>query len=76
MQIKENNKTRILQVKFVIEEFLNEKGNFSIDDLYYFLYGIGIYKKFYKDELEKIVNFLIRGKDIRVRQQESLYFAL
>lgn len=71
-----NNKDRILQVKFVIEEFLFEKGNFSIDDLYFFLYGIGIYKKFYKNELEKIVNFLIKGKDIKVKQQDNMYFAL
>lgn len=71
-----NNKNRILQVKFVIEEFLSEKGNFSIDDLYFFLYGIGIYKKFYKNELEKIVNFLIKGKDIKVKQQDNMYFAL
>lgn len=70
------NKERILQVKFVIEEFLFEKGNFSIDDLYFFLYGIGIYKKFYKNELEKIVNFLIKGNDIKVKQQDNMYFAL
>lgn len=71
-----NNKERILQVKSVIYEFLNDKGNFSINDLYYFLYGIGLYKKFYKDELEKIVNFLIKYNDIRVRKQEDRYFPL
>jgi len=70
------NKERILQVKFVIEEFLFEKGNFSIDDIYYFLYGIGLYKKFYKNEIEKIVTFLIKGKDIRVRKENKLFFAL
>lgn len=72
----QQNKERILQVKFVIEEFLFEQGKFSIDDLYFFLYGIGIYKKFYKNELEKIVNFLIKGNDIKVKKQEEIYFAL
>lgn len=69
------NKERILQVKSVIYEFFNDKGNFSINDLYYFLYGIGLYKKFYRDELEKIVNFLIKNRDIRVRRQEDRFFA-
>lgn len=70
------NKERILQVKSVIYEFFNDKGSFSINDLYYFLYGIGLYKKFYRDELEKIVNFLIKNRDIRVRRQEDRYFPL
>lgn len=69
------NKERILQVKSVIYEFFNDKGSFSINDLYYFLYGIGLYKKFYRDELEKIVNFLIKNRDIRVRRQEDRFFA-
>ena len=65
-----NNKERILKVKFTIQEFLKDKGWFSIDDLYYFFYGI---EYFNKNELLKITNFLIKGKDVPAYEEDGAY---
>ena len=67
------SKERILKVKLAISEFLQDVQRFSVDDLYYFFYGI---EYFSRAELQRIVWFLIKYKDIKVIEKEKYYFAL
>lgn len=70
---KEQKKNRIKHIKFAAEEFLEDVGKFSVENLYYFFWGIAEDKKYSYKEIENIVNFLIKTKGLKIKQIGNYY---
>ena len=73
MLTKKQKLNRIMDVKFVAEEFITDKGWFIIEDLYWFFYKIARYFEYTLNELERIIAFLVRGNDLWIKKEGIKY---